>query len=71
MTDPAGRRDDGKIIERLLSPSQKFVPLLIPTKLNFTIELDGIWKAVVIHLHRVVDDEVDGDPWSYALWIFS
>ena len=44
-------------------PAIKSVALLVPLVLALNVETDGVLAAEEIHLHRVVDDEVDGNEW--------
>ena len=61
MDDADARRHDLERIERLHTPLEKFVALAIARKLKIEVLRQSIGRAREIHLHRVVDDEVNGD----------
>ncbi len=60
LVDDAGiRRDDFEIVERALSPAQEGIALAVARELELGVEREGVRTAEVVHLHRVVDDELD------------
>jgi hypothetical protein len=59
--DAGGRRHDAKVLEGVLSPAEKLVPLAIAVELQLGVEIERFHAAEVIDLHRVVDDEVHRD----------
>src|SRR5262249_8768030 len=54
--------------ERILSPAQKDVPLLIALELELRVDEKRCLRPVLINLHRVVDDEVDRLQRVDPLW---
>ena len=59
MNDSRIGRNDAEILERLLSPAEKCVPLLIPVELEVRVNQESRVRAVLIDLNRVIDDEID------------
>src|SRR5262249_26767114 len=53
------RRHDAEVIESLLTPAEKFVPLAIAGELQIDVELQGLILAEVIDLDRVIDHQID------------
>ena len=60
VDDARVRRHDAEVVERLLSPAQKLVALLVALELEQPVQPQGVVGAVLVDLHRVVDDELDG-----------
>ena len=58
--DPGRRRHHAEIGEGTLSPMQKLEPLPVAAKLDGGVARQRIGGAEVVHLHRVVDDQVRG-----------
>jgi hypothetical protein len=59
MANTGARGHDAEIPERVLSPAQEDVSLLVAIDLEPGVdEIRGV-RAVFVDLHRVVDDEVD------------
>src|SRR6202008_593331 len=50
---------DAEIVQRLLSPAQERVPLLIAAELEVGVDEERRLRSVFIDLHRMVDDEID------------
>ena len=61
MADAHARRDERKVVERLLRPPQKRVALAIALDLLFDVARVGVAESERVDLDRVVDDQVDGD----------
>ena len=61
MDDAGIGRDDAKILERGLAPTQESVALLVALKFEEGIEIEGARSAELVDLNGVVDDEVGGD----------
>ena len=62
LVDDAGAgRDDAEVVERLLAPAEELVALAVAGELHVDVELEGVGRVEVVDLHRVVDDEIDGD----------
>ena len=60
MHDPRVRRHDAEIPERVLPPPQEGIPLAVATELELGVQLKRVAAAEVVHLNRVIDDELDG-----------
>ena len=60
MHDPGVRRHDAEIPERVLPPPQEGIPLPVSPELELCVQLKRVAAAEVIHLNRVIDDELDG-----------
>ena len=58
MHDAGAGRHDAKVVERLLSPFQERVALLVTRELELRVQIEGVRRAKVVHLHRVVDDQL-------------
>ena len=63
MADPHARRHGRKIVERRLPPLQKGIALAIPLELKRGVQIIGMRRSKLIHLHRVVDDQLRGLQW--------
>src|SRR5262245_59610076 len=59
MHDTDIRRDDTAVLECLLSPLQKHISFAIALQFPLGIESEGARSAELIHLNRVIDNEVD------------
>ena len=60
MNDPGFGWHDFEVLERLLPPAQKAIPFLVATVLHVGVVLEGQLRAEVVHLHRMIDDQLDG-----------
>ena len=61
LVDDAGvRRHDLEIAERGLAPAQKSVAFAVALEFDLVVGRERADAAVVVHLHRVVDDELGG-----------
>ncbi len=60
MDDAGVGRDDAKVAERVLPPSQERVSLLVSRKLELSVQLKRVRLGEVVDLHRMVDDELNG-----------
>ncbi len=61
MDNAGGRRDNAEVLERALAPFEELVALAIALELALGVEEKREGRAELIHLHRVIDDEIDGD----------
>src|SRR5208282_6290960 len=59
MHDARSWRYHTEILEGLLAPAQEFVALTVALKLDLRVALESGGAREEIHLHRVVDDQVD------------
>ena len=60
LVDDAGiGRDDSEILESVLSPAEKRVPLAIPLEFQLGVGRECVRRAGLIDLDRVVDDQLD------------
>ena len=59
MNDPRLRRHDVEVVKRLLSPLEKFVPFPIALKFLLRVIRQRHVAAEIIHLHRVIDHQID------------
>ncbi len=60
MADAVARRNDLEGLERLRAPLQELVALAVALELDLHVLLQRVGAAVVVDLHRMVDDEVRG-----------
>ncbi len=61
LVDDAGvRRHDAEVAERGLPPAQEGVALAVALELLLGVDQEGGGGAVLVHLHRVVDHQLDG-----------
>ena len=58
MHDAGVGRHDPKVVERLLSPLQERIALLVARELELRVQVEGVGLAKVVHLYRVVDDQL-------------
>ena len=61
MDDADAGRHDVEALERGGAPLEELVALAVAAKLDLHVALEGVGLTVVVDLHGVVDDEVDGD----------
>ena len=59
MHDAGIRGHDTKVVERLLSPLQECVALPVARELESRIQIEGVDLAKVVHLHRMIDHQID------------
>ena len=59
MDDAGARRHDAEVVEGLLAPAQELVALAVALEFDLDVPREGVSRAEVVDLHRVVDDEVD------------
>ena len=59
MHDAGRRRHDAEVAERLLAPTQEEVALVVALELLAAVEQQRRLRAVLVDLHRVVDDQLD------------
>ena len=58
--DDAGRwRDHPEVVKRLLAPAQELVAFAVALEFALGVERIGRQRAEAIHLHRMVDDQID------------
>ncbi len=56
-------RHDFECFERLLAPLEKLVALAVALELHFEVQLHGLGVPEEIHLHGMIDHEIDGHEW--------
>ena len=62
LVDDAGaRRNNAKIVERLLGPLERAITLAVSLVLQFDVPFVGVFGPEEVDLHAVVDDEVAWD----------
>ncbi len=59
VADAGAGRHDAEVLERVLSPPQEDVALFVAVELELGVDQERGLRAVLVHLDRVVDDEVD------------
>jgi hypothetical protein len=60
LVDDAGvRRDDTEVLKCFLTPAQERVAFLVPPEFERGIEIGGVALGVMVHLHGMVDDQLD------------
>src|SRR5215470_11177790 len=59
MHDADSRRNELESLECLLSPFEKLIALAVALELHLQIQLQRARRAEEIHLHRVINDEVN------------
>src|SRR6202030_1923980 len=57
--DTRVRRHDAEVSERVLSPAKERVTLLVSIELQLGVQLEGVRPTEVVHMDRVIDDELD------------
>ncbi len=60
--DPACSAAQLGSCQRLVAPTQELVTLFVPFKLDFNV-FESASGSKIIHLNRVIDDQVDGNQW--------
>ena len=60
VDDPGARRHDLEVVERPLAPAQEGIALAIPLQLELRVARDREAAGELVHLQRVVDDELHG-----------
>ena len=58
MADAGVRRDDSEVVECLLAPAQELVALAVAMELELCVLLEGEPGGELVHLDRMVDDEL-------------
>ena len=61
VDDADSRRDDLEAVERLHAPLQELVAGAVALELDAHVRGERVRRGPLVHLHRVVDDERDGD----------
>ena len=61
MHDAGSGRDDAEVPERLLRPAEEGVALAVALVLALYVDQEGRLGPVLVHLYRVVDDQVGGN----------
>ena len=70
LVDDAGvRRNHREVAEGRLAPAQEGVALFVPRELNLGVQRQRLGLAVLVDLHRVVDDQLGGEQGVDALGI--
>ena len=59
VDDPGARRDDLEVVEGVLPPAEEGVALAVPLELELGVADDREAVRELVHLNRVVDDELD------------
>ena len=59
MHDAGGRWHNAEVRERLLAPAQELVAFPVASELDLGVLLERGGGAKVVHLHGVIDDEID------------
>ena len=60
VNDATAWWNDAEVIKRALAPLQELVALAIPFEFDFRVLERGQRIGVFVHLHAVIDDEIDG-----------
>src|SRR5258706_5816215 len=71
MNDTDSGRDDAETIERLRSPFQKTITLIVSLKFHLHISLVRGFASCKIYLDRMVDHEIDWHKRLDHAWIFA
>ncbi len=61
MHDAHAGRHHAEVGKRALAPPQELIAFAIPLELEVDVRLQRVGAAEAIHLHRMVDDQVDRD----------
>ena len=69
MDDAGVGRHHFEVAERRLAPAQEHVAFAVSAELDFIVVLERIGRAVLVHLHRVIDDQFGGRQRIDPLWI--
>ena len=59
VDDPRVRRNHPEIIERVLAPAEKRVSFAVTLKFQFGVGRERVSCSRLVHLHRVVDHQLD------------
>jgi len=59
MNDPGIRGNDLEVFEAVLTPPQEGVSLSIAAKFEIGVDLNGLWRSELVHLNRMIDDQLD------------
>ncbi len=59
MDDSRIGRNDAEILERVLPPAEKRVPLAVALKFQLGVGRERLRRAGLVDLHRVVDHQLD------------
>ncbi len=59
--DAHARRHDLERVEGLHAPLHELIAFLVALEFQFHVQVECILRAIVVDLHRVVDDEIDRD----------
>ena len=62
-------RHHAEIAERRLPPSQQGVSFAVALEFQEGVEIEGVFCAEVVHLHRVVDHQIGGQQGVGALGV--
>ena len=63
MNDANPRRDELESFKRLLSPLEKLITLAVPFELHIQVKFQRSCRTEKIHLHRMVDHQIDRHQW--------
>jgi hypothetical protein len=63
VDDSRSRWDDAEVVEGLLRPFQRSIPLAVALVLQFDVLLVGVLGAEIVDLDAVVDHEVNWNLW--------
>ncbi len=58
-----------EVIQRLLPPLEERVPLVVPLELLLRVDRQRNTRREVVHLHRVIDDQIARDGRVDLLWV--
>src|SRR6185312_9462249 len=61
MNDSGIGRNDAEVLESRLAPTQKTVALAITLEFEKRVRAERVLRAKLIDLHRMIDDQIDGD----------
>lgn len=68
MNGGVPRRNNSEVLEGRLAPLEELEPFLVSFEFSFFILLEGLRSTSKVHLHRVVDDQID---WALRVHFFS
>ncbi len=69
VDDACFGRNDGEILERLLAPIEEDVAFLVSVELDLGVLGEGVGRAVMVDLYRVVDDQVHRNERIDRFWV--
>jgi len=69
MNDSDARGDDLESVEGVHAPLQELITLPVAFELDFQVALQGLARAVEVHLYGVVHDEINGNQRLNEPWI--